>query len=120
MQIGPIVLACDEAYAMPLATTLRSAVETNRDHWPLLVTVLVDAVNRQTLAAVEGSLPKGAAVIEWVSANLPRFADLKTPLHVSRVTYARLMLPEVFAQEAGRLLYLDADTLVLGDLEKLW
>ena len=38
----PIVLACDQNYAMPLATTLRSLVDSNRRHWPLDITVLSD------------------------------------------------------------------------------
>ena len=43
----PIVLACDKRYAMPLATTLRSIVDTNRSGGPLEFHVLVDDVSER-------------------------------------------------------------------------
>ena len=43
----PIVLACDKRYAMPLATTLRSIVDTNRSGEPLEFHVLVDDVSER-------------------------------------------------------------------------
>ena len=55
----PLVLACDDAYAMPLATTLRSLAEANQSRWPLDVTVLTDDASETTRAMVDASLPIG-------------------------------------------------------------
>ena len=38
--IETIILAADNAYAMPLATTLRSIVESNRASWPIHFRIL--------------------------------------------------------------------------------
>jgi lipopolysaccharide biosynthesis glycosyltransferase len=36
------------------------------------------------------------------------------------MTYARLLIPYIFQKTVSRILYLDADILVLGDLRPLW
>jgi lipopolysaccharide biosynthesis glycosyltransferase len=115
----PIVLACDEGYAMPLATTLRSAAEHNRSLWPLDVTVLHDGFSASARDKVERSLPVGAAAIRWVALDMSGFDGFGLLGHVSRMTYARLQIPALFAETGGKVLYLDTDILVLDDLSAL-
>lgn len=116
----PIVLACDEGYAMPLATTLRSLAESNRAHWPLDVHVLTDRFSDEARERVARSQPTGAVRIRWITVDLEAFAQFGLLEHVSRMTYARLQIPQLFGEDVTRVLYLDADILVLGDLELLW
>ncbi len=116
----PIVLACDEGYAMPLATTLRSLAESNRAHWPLDVHVLTDGFSERAREQVLRSQPAGAMHIRWIPVDLQGFAQFGLLDHVSRMTYARLQIPQVFGEDVAKVLYLDADILVLGDLEPLW
>jgi lipopolysaccharide biosynthesis glycosyltransferase len=115
----PVVLACDEAYAMQLATTLRSIVESNRKSWPLEFIILAFAFPKSVQAKVAQSLPKGSASIQWISVNLDAFSDFSTLEHISKVTFARLLIPRLLPQTTTRLLYLDADLLVLSDLAPL-
>ncbi|MEF3073867.1 glycosyltransferase family 8 protein [Methylobacter sp. Wu1] len=116
----PIVLACDEAYAMPLATTLRSIVEANQNSWPLDFHVLANGLSDNTRRKVLNSLPKGSASIRWVPVDLELFRKFYTMSHVSKMTYARFVIPEIFPDSVSRVLYLDADILVLDDLGSLW
>ena len=58
----PLVLACDEAYAMPLATTLRSIADHNHTHAPLEVHVLTSGYSEPTRRKVVDSVPAGAAM----------------------------------------------------------
>ena len=51
----PLVLACDEAYAMPLATTLRSIADHHRTHAPLEVHVLTGGYSEATRRKVVDS-----------------------------------------------------------------
>lgn len=115
-----IVLACDEVYAMPLATTLRSIVEANRSGWPLDFHVLTDGFSEDARRKVHDSLPEGAASISWVPVGLELFRDFFTVPGVSKMTYARLLIPRVFPATVSRVLYLDTDILVLDDLRELW
>jgi lipopolysaccharide biosynthesis glycosyltransferase len=115
-----IVLACDEAYAMPLATALRSIVEANHKRWPLDVHVLSDGFSEGTQRRVLSSLPKGSASIRWVPVDLGNFQEFSTLSYISKMTYARFLIPHIFQDTASRVLYLDADIIVLDDLEQLW
>jgi lipopolysaccharide biosynthesis glycosyltransferase len=116
----PIVLACDEAYAMPLATTLRSIVETNRTVKLLDFHVFSDNISESTRRKVFDSLPKGSASIRWIDVDLEPFKEFSTIAHISKITYARFLIPSIFPDTVTRVLYLDADILVLDDLQSLW
>lgn len=116
----PLVLACDEGYAMPLATTLRSVADGNRPHWPLAAYVLHDGFSAGARDKVLASLPEGSMNLHWVPVELGMFERFSLLGHVSRMTFARLQIPEVFADAASKVLYLDTDILVLGDLAELF
>jgi len=116
----PIVLASDEAYAMPLATTLRSIVETKRSNSSLVFHVLYDGISEDTRRKVLDSLPKGSASIRWVEVDLEPFKGFSTIARISKMTYARFLIPYIFPDTVSRVLYLDADILVLDDLTPLW
>jgi lipopolysaccharide biosynthesis glycosyltransferase len=115
-----IALAADEAYAMPLATALRSIVEANRNHWSLDFCILYHGFSPDGRKRVTRSLPEKSAQILWIPVETKLFGELFTIPHVSKMTYARLLIPQLFPEAVSRLLYLDTDTLVLGDLAPLW
>ena len=98
---GPVVLASDEAFAMPLATTLRSIIEANRRSWPLEFHVLADGVCEDTRLKVSNSLPNESATIRWVPVDVGFFSGFSTESHVSKVTYARLLIPRIFPTPFG-------------------
>jgi lipopolysaccharide biosynthesis glycosyltransferase len=118
--LGPIVLACDEAYAMPLATALRSMVEANRSSTGLNLSVLASDFSAHTKQTVLESLPQGSAALSWISVDILPFSELSTRPHISCMTYARLLLPSVLPETVSKVLYIDPDVLVLDDLAQLW
>jgi lipopolysaccharide biosynthesis glycosyltransferase len=118
--VRPIVMACDESYAMQLAIALRSAVDANRSGEPLNVYVLCDDFSSSIRQKVINSLPQGSAAIHWVPVDLSSFEGFSTLPHISKMTFARFMIPRIFGKDVRRVLYLDADVLVLEDLGPLW
>lgn len=114
------VLACDSAYAMPLATTLRSLVEANKGDWPVECHILFDDFCEAARKEVSDSLPNGAATIRWAPVSMERFREFSTMRGVSTMTFARLLIPHVFPDTVTRVLYLDTDILVLDDIMPLW
>jgi lipopolysaccharide biosynthesis glycosyltransferase len=116
----PVVFACDSAYAMPLATTLRSMVESDRAGWPHDVNVLCDGFSDATRGRVLASLPEGSASIRWIPVDLRQYADLSAEKYPSKMVCARLLIPRIFPESVSRVLYLDADLLILDSLEPLW
>lgn len=117
----PVVFACDETYAVALATALRSAVDANRSGQPLDVYILCEQFSATVRHRIIDSVPKGSVVIHWVPVDLSLFAEFPTLPHISsKMTFARFMIPRVFTEDVHRVLYLDADLLVLDDLGPLW
>src|ERR1700747_2402939 len=117
-----IALAVDEGYLMPLTTTLRSITENNRPSWPIEFWVLHDGIREELKKEVLLSLPKGSARIVWfpIKMNIFQGFSAATMPHVSNITYSRILIPEIFPETVSRVLYLDADLLVLEDLGPLW
>jgi len=116
----PVVLACDERYAMPLATTLRSITEANRSGRPLEFHVLCNGVPEKVRKKVFDSLPRGSASIRWVEVDLGQFRRFSTIRYISKATYARFLISDIFPDTISKVLYLDADVVVLDDLGPLW
>ena len=75
--VGPVVFACDDGYAMPLATALRSIVEANRSGGPIEFHVLFDKFSERAKGKVLDSLPTGTAVINWVPVDSVLIRNLK-------------------------------------------
>lgn len=105
---------------MQLATCLLSLVESNRSSWPLDIRVLVDNFPEELREKVRLSLPNGSASIEWIEIDVRSFDGFATAHYISRMTFARFLIPSVLPETVSRAVYLDADTLVLGDLSPLW
>jgi lipopolysaccharide biosynthesis glycosyltransferase len=105
---------------MPLATTLRSIVEANRSSQPLEVYVLWHGLSETARGKICDSLPRGSASIRWLAVDLTPFRNLSTSPYISKMTYARLLIPNMLTDSVSKVLYLDTDVLVCDDLGPLW
>lgn len=115
----PIVLTSDEAFAMPLATTMRSLVDAHPGQ-PLEFHVFSNGFAPATRARIVASLPAGAATLHWVSVDVGDYAGFAAWERSTRMNYARFLIPRFFPATTERVLYLDPDLIVLGDLQPLW
>lgn len=118
--VRTILMACDEGYAMPLATTLRSIAETNTGAGCIEVIVLTSYFSPEIRDKVVLSLPDQSVLVRWMPVELQRFQKCSTRTYISKITYARLLLSSLFPKSVGKVLYLDADILVNGNLSPLW
>lgn len=117
-----IVLAADKNFAMPLAVTIRSVIESNRKHWPLNFYVLNDgSFDANTKDKVAMSIPPGSGYAHFITIDADRFDSLPkgNQPQLNRMTYSRLVIDRVFGEDC-RVLYLDCDVLVLDDIAPLF
>ena len=105
---------------MQLATTLRSVTEENQSHWPLEIHVLAHDFPDDARMKIVELIPRGSAAIRWITVDLEPFQEFSPGQFISKMIFARLLIPRLFPETVGRILYLDADLLVLDDLEPLW
>lgn len=113
-----VICAADEAYALPLAVMLQSLL-ANVDRRARVVVHIVDCgLSAESRAAID-SLAGGKATIHWRRSIRSReFADPRWG-HVTGATYERLLLVDYLPDDLQRVLWLDADLLVLGDVTPL-
>ena len=105
---------------MPLAAALRSMAESNAGGAPLEVVILTSAFSPAMRTKVESSLPPKSISIRWVEIDLHSFQTFSTRSYISKITFARLLLSSYLSDQVKKVLYLDGDLLVLGNLQEAW
>lgn len=122
----PLVLlvAADDAYALPLAVTLFSALEQLASGRMVKVYIADGGISSANRARIERVVrgPKVTLQLEWLTPDLRDLQAL--PLgsgevaYLSQATYLRLFAPAVIPE--AKVIYLDSDLLIQHDLEDLW
>jgi lipopolysaccharide biosynthesis glycosyltransferase len=118
----PVVLvaAADENYALPLAVTIRSAIDSLRPGQALEVNILDGGIHDSTKERLARSWSAPHVATRWLAPPVAQIADLKTESHLNLVTYLRLFMPSLLPPTQRRVIFLDADLLVQRDLTELW
>ncbi|WP_100641218.1 glycosyltransferase family 8 protein [Marinobacter salexigens] len=62
----------------------------------------------------------GAAGVDFVTFNSDRYDNLPTTKHITSSAYYRISIPEIFDDSVHKVLYLDCDMIVKGDIIELW
>ncbi len=118
----PIVLVsgCDDAYAMPLAVTIRSAIDHLADDRRLQIYILDGGISESSQQRLVQSWQDPRVDVEWIAVSTGDLAGLPISHHVTNSTYLRLAIAEYLPAVVERAIYLDADMLVCRDLGLLW
>lgn len=124
----PIVVVCaaDTNYAMPLAVTIRSALENLDRDRRLLLFIIDDDIRPRAKQRILKSLADDRCEVRWLpkpqnfsnqAALLEKAPSLQA---LSYTTWYRLLIPELIPQSFSKVIYLDGDLVVRSDLGKLW
>jgi lipopolysaccharide biosynthesis glycosyltransferase len=115
-----VVLAADDGFAMPLAVTIRSAIEHLAVVRTLIVYVLDGGIRPETKQRIERSWPVGRYRLHWIAVDPDVLAQAPISGHANRVNYYRVLTPWLLPTSVRRAIYLDADLIVRRDLTLLW
>ena len=118
--IPVIVCAADNRYAMPLAVMLRSVAEHLPKGTSVKVWVMDGGISRWNKRKIVSSLPLHVLQIQWVTVDAGLLVDMPVFGHVSLSTYYRFLLGAILPPDIDKVIYLDVDTIVLGDIFELW
>lgn len=111
MNTTSVVLITDDNYVVPTAVTIKSIL-VNAEN-PVEIYVLGVGISNKNANCMKRA---GATVIR-TDVKLPQF-DGRHP-HVSAAALLKFDLPNIFADK-DKILYLDTDMIILGDLGKLF
>lgn len=115
-----IVSAADDKYAMPLGVTIRSAIDHLGSEQAVNIYILDGGLSRQSKARLGRSWRDPRTTITWLSPDLNQVNDFRTESHLNHVTYLRLLMAELLPSQLNRVIYLDADLLVLRSIRDMW
>jgi lipopolysaccharide biosynthesis glycosyltransferase len=112
-----IISAADERFAAHFAAMLHSAWT----HHPTAEFYFLDCgLKPGTLADLQELATKRGIRLNIIRVDATAFCDLPTTKALSAAAYARLLIPDLLPKTVERVLYLDADTIVVSDLTALW
>ncbi len=115
-----VAVAADDAFAMPLAVTIKSVLSSAHETTRFRIHVIDGGLTTQSRDRLLESWQDSRAEIRWVIPNLEVLQGLPVSGHVSATTYVRILLQHSLPADLQRVIYLDSDLLVRADLAGLW
>jgi lipopolysaccharide biosynthesis glycosyltransferase len=118
----PIIIAaaCDRKFAPPLTVMLKSLLANSAGARRFIVFVLSDGLSPAVRTTIQRSLLDRRAEVRFVEIDQSSLQSLKLSHHASPAVYSRLLVHTAVPEEIDRLIYLDSDLIVNGDLQVLW
>ena len=121
LKVIPIFFAVDDGYVPFLAVALQSIIENSSKEYFYSIKILytnIEEENKKKILKYERENIK----IEFVDLNY-YIEDVKDKLYTrdyyTKTTYFRLFIPNLYPQY-DKVIYLDSDIVVLGDIAKLY
>lgn len=112
-----IVTGSDNNYAAGVMVLIASAAFHNPEAIFTVLDMGIAEENRQRIDALRGRL---GVTINRIEVDTDVFSNLSVKRkHLTTSTYLRFLLPSLLPDEK-RVLYMDCDMLVLGDLTPIW
>lgn len=118
-----VAVGLDDAYVMPLAAMVRSALDVLRSGWSIELHVLDAGISEANRRRLERSWAGSPVEARYCKPDLARFAGfpaMQNAGHASLAPYSRLLVAEFAPPELERIVYLDCDMIVRRDLVELW
>lgn len=118
-----VVCGCDDNYTMPLAVSLYSTLVNLEPNTTIYIYIIDGGITDKSKAKLQRVLNvKHVDVhVEWVVPNnLSSLSQLKTHEWITAASYLRLFIPEVIPEQFDKVIYLDCDLQVEGNIKQLW
>jgi lipopolysaccharide biosynthesis glycosyltransferase len=113
-----LVVVSDGNYVLPTAVCLRS-VDTHIEDPPTAVYVLAEDIPADGAELIERQFRSAPVRFVKVTSPLASFAVHEEAAHLTPAMFLKCVAPRLLDEAADVLVYLDSDTLVLGDLAQL-
>lgn len=115
-----VASAADAAYAIPLAAMLKSMLTGLRPGRTVSVHVVDTGISERDRERLSQICFESGAALALHDPGPFGFDPLRLTGRMTKATYSRLVLPRLLPTDVKKVVWLDADVLVTGDLERLW
>jgi len=130
----PIFLVCaaDDRYSMPLTVTARSIIENLKSDRRIVLFIIDGGIKNHNKEKILSSLSSENFKVEFVPKPTSLLEDIEEfhkyrkmngeaeQKHVTIASYYRLLISDLLPSQIEKVIYLDCDLVVRGDIEKLW
>lgn len=106
-------------YTQHLAVAITSISRNNKTRIITYHVICSDLSSKNLKALTKVGTSAKSNIIFYQAPNLTKYG-LKIDGHASAANYYRLFLSEILPHEIKKVLYLDADLVVLSDIQSLW
>lgn len=110
-----IVLAGDKNYLTPMLTTIKSILYYNQQ---VKIYIMHQNIPSDWFHELKIQVEKLGSIVEDVYIGDTIDSEWKTRAHISPIAYARYLIPRLITE--ARVVYLDSDIIVHGDLSPLF
>ena len=120
-EVLPIFYAVDDDYLPFLAVSIHSLISNSSPNYDYYIKILYTNISEKNIIEIK-KYEKENVKIEFVDLNyyIKKVENqLYTRDYYSKNTYFRLFIPELYPQYT-KALYLDSDTVILGDIADLY
>lgn len=119
----PIYHICynvNNAFIPIMGASMVSVLENNQDV-PIVFHIFTDGYSEENANKINTLAQKWHCMCILYHLNMEPFQDFHIKVErFSRITYARLYMPKLIKEYSARYIYLDADTMCVAPLDKLW
>ena len=121
MRNKPLHIACavDDSFSYPLSVLLVSCLE-NHKHCKLKIHLFSASFSDENLKKIQKLVSQYGQDFRFYKLNKVAFKGLPVKDRISEAAYYRVLIPENIEENVERYIYLDADMIVLGNLEPLF
>jgi|SRR5690554_832116 len=113
-----VAACCDENY-VPYAAVMMLSALASTPGTPITFHLINCSISSDSIRKLQDLISKQNSQLEIHQPDDALYRGLPT-LRYGEAVYQRINLPEYIPSDIGRIIYIDCDTLVLGNLEKLW
>lgn len=113
-----IALSTDNTYAEQTAVVLCSIFENNKNS--KINSYIIDGgISEKNKQEIKNLTRKYRQSVNFIKIDLNKFSFLPEIGHLSRATWYRILIPEIF-ENLDKILYLDSDTIVDAEIAELY
>lgn len=117
-----VLYSSDDNYAQHMGASICSLLEHNRDFDKINIYVIDNNISSENISRLKSLIDEfeNAEIVLIPFEKWKNRLNLNMEWNISLSSYARLFVATMLPNYVGRVLYLDCDMIICGDLHALW
>ena len=115
-----IVITCDDDFIQHMGIMLISLLKNTTEPQNINIFFLDHGIKQQSKDSINRICSEYRAMIQFLEIDGNVFEDFYISHHINQVTYYRIIAPLTVPRDIKRVLYLDGDVIVEGDIKELF